>query len=261
MDSAKVEPTAAVLTKAEIEEFRQKGWVVRRAFFTPAEVRQIVDWTDELAVRPEQPGREMVYGEISRNGSGERLIQRIENFCPYHAGFERIVCQGKLQTAIDELFDEPSCLFKDKINFKMAGGAGFEPHQDQQAGWSRYAPLFITALVGVDRATIENGCLAIADMPRLDKMIGPEWEPLLDEKKGGHTLTPVLTEPGDVIFFDSYVLHGSDPNESSAQRRLLYLTYNPLSRGDHRRRYFDEKRANFPPDIERRPGDVYRFRV
>ncbi len=53
----------------------------------------------------------------------------------------------------------PVVLFKDKINFKMPGGPGFKAHQDQQAGWTRYAPLFVTALVTIDPATLENGCL------------------------------------------------------------------------------------------------------
>jgi hypothetical protein len=44
-------------------------------------------------------------------------------------------------------------------------------------------------------------------------------------------------------------------------RRILYLTYNAVAQGDHRVRYFAEKRENFPPDVERRPGVEYKFRV
>ena len=42
---------------------------------------------------------------------------------------------------------------------------------------------------------------------------------------------------------------------------MLYVTYNRLTEGDHRERYFAEKRQNFPPDIEREPGKNYVFRV
>ena len=63
--------------------------------------------------------------------------------------------RGRLAEAIDQLIGAPACLFKEKINFKMPGGAGFEAHQDQQAGWSRYANMFVTALVTIDRATIK----------------------------------------------------------------------------------------------------------
>jgi hypothetical protein len=42
-------------------------------------------------------------------------------------------------------------------------------------------------------------------------------------------------------------------NETDSARRILYLTYNATSHGDHRAQYFADKRANFPPDIERNP--------
>ena len=142
-----------------------------------------------------------------------------------------------------------------------AGGAGFEAHQDQQAGWSRYAGIFVTALVTIDRATIENGCLEMGDGARVTNLIGEEWRPLRAAEMKGFNLVPVPTEPGDVLFFDSYAPHASKPNMTDRPRRILYLTYNAASEGDHRARYFAEKRENFPPDVERRPGVEYKFRV
>ena len=65
--------------------------------------------------------------------------------------------------------------------------------------------------------------------------------------------------PGDVLFFDSYVPHASKVNETDSARRILYLTYNAQFHGDHREQYFADKRANFPPDIERKPGDELSF--
>ena len=44
-------------------------------------------------------------------------------------------------------------------------------------------------------------------------------------------------------------------------RRVLYVTYNRASEGDHRAAYFADKRKSYPPDIEREPGRTYVFRV
>jgi ectoine hydroxylase-related dioxygenase (phytanoyl-CoA dioxygenase family) len=71
----------------------------------------------------------------------------------------------------------------------------------------------------------------------------------------------VPTEPGDVLFFDSYAPHASKANMTDHPRRILYLTYNATVEGDHRARYFAEKRESFPPDVERRAGIEYKFRV
>ena len=69
------------------------------------------------------------------------------------------------------------------------------------------------------------------------------------------------TEPGDVLFFDSFVPHRSGPNRTSVQRRVLYVTYNGASAGDSRERYYADKRASYPPDCEREAGKDYSFRV
>jgi hypothetical protein len=249
------------LSATDLDHYAGAGWLVARGLFRRDEVADIARWTDELVALPEVPGRHMVYYEDSLSVPGERVLQRIEDFCPYHAHFDRLVRGGRLVAAVEQLLEGPAVLFKEKINFKRPGGAGFEPHQDQQAGWSVYAPLFVTAMVSIDPATLENGCLEMGDGRRLSGLIGDEWSPLTPEQMKGFSLRSIETEPGDVLFFDSYAPHGSAPNLTDQQRRILYLTYNSAAAGDHRRRYFDEKRANFPPDIERLPGATYKFRV
>lgn len=254
-------PAGNVLSGADLAHFRDRGWVAARGFFSRDEAQDLSRWTDDICAMPEVPGRHMVYWEKSLTDPGSSLIQRIENFCPYHDGMDKLVRRGALMAAVDALMEAPAVLFKDKINFKKPGGTGFELHQDQQAGWSTYAPLFVTALISIDRATEDNGCLKIADMPRPRAILGEEWKPLSAADLGGHGLVSVPTEPGDVIFFDSFVAHASEPNRSDRQRRILYLTYNRLSDGDHRAQYFHDKRLSFPPDVEREPGREYKFRV
>lgn len=247
------------LSAADLAHFRRTGWVAARGFFSPDEAQGLTRWTEEIEALPEVPGRHMVYWE--KPEGGPRILQRIENFCPFHAGMDGLVRAGRLMAAVEALLEAPSVLYKDKINFKPPGGSGFELHQDQQAGWSAYAPIFLTALISIDRATKENGCLQIADMERPRGMLGQEWKPLAAADLGGHRLVDVPTEPGDVIFFDSYVAHASERNQSAQQRRILYLTYNRAADGDHRARYFHDKRLSFPPDVEREPGREYKFRV
>src|SRR5215471_20367316 len=225
-----------VLTEEQMAIYREKGWLLARGFVAPLEVEALVRWTDELVARPEEPRKHMVYREPSLREPGMRVIQRIENFCPYHAGFDAFVRDGRLREAVDQLLGATGCLFKDKINFKMPGGAGFEPHQDQQAGWSRYASMFITALVTIDRATTENGCLELAEGARVTGLIGEEWRALTAAEMRGLRFVPVPTAPGDVLFFDSYAPHVSKPNLTDRPRRILYLTYNAAAEGDHRAR-------------------------
>jgi hypothetical protein len=253
--------TRSGLDRAALEHYARQGWAVVPGFFSAAETARLVRFADEVCELPEVGGKHMIYREPSLLDARTRVFQRVEIFCPYHLGFDKLIRGGRLQSAVEQVIGGPAVLFKEKINFKMSGGAGFEPHQDQQAGWSRYAPLFVTALVSIDAATLENGCLEMANCPRQPGLIGREWAPLTAEEMAGFDLLPVPTHPGDVVFFDSYVPHSSGPNLTSAQRRVLYVTYNRASDGDHRTTYYADKRASFPPDVERLPGVEYRFRV
>ncbi len=243
---------------AEQEAMARDGYLVVPRFFDPATTKDLLRWTEALEAAPEAPGQHWVYHEDSLTVPGQTVIQRIENFCPVHPGFDAIIRHGALSRWTAALMGGPVVLFKEKINFKMPGAPGFKAHQDQQAGWTRYAPLFVTALVTIDPSTLENGCLEMVPGRHRDGLIGEEWNPL-DET--GLALHPVPTEPGDVIFFDSFAPHASKPNFTTLPRRILYLTYNLASQGDHRAQYYREKHAAFPPDIERDGTTNYVFRV
>jgi hypothetical protein len=253
--------TPRFLSGQELAEYRRDGFLVCRGLFNPNEVAELRRATDEVQAWPEQPGVWMVYGETSLREPGRRLINRIENFYPYHPGFRAIFDGDKLLGRASELLGEPAVLFKDKINFKLAGGDGFKPHQDQQAGWSAYASLFVTALVSVDEATEANGCLELAAGHHTRGLIGPEWAPLSEEDLRGVEFTLYPTRAGDAVFFDSFVPHRSGPNLSDEPRRVLYVTYNRLAEGDHRTQYYADKRKSYPPDVERKPGQQYVYRV
>ena len=245
----------------QIEMFRRDGFVVVPQLFDERETAQISRWTDELQAQPEVPGGPMMYFEESLLEPGKRVLQRIENFCPFDARLAGLCDAVKLKAAVSRLFGEPAVLFKDKINFKLPGGGAFKPHQDQQAGWGVYADLFITAMVSIDATSVENGCLQLCAGHHSRGLLGDEWTPLTDDDMQRFGARPVPTAAGDAVFFDSYTPHASAPNLTSERRRVLYITYNRMSAGDHRARYFADKRKSFPPDVERDPGRTYVFRV
>ncbi len=53
---------------------------------------------------------------------------------------------------------------------------------------------------------------------------------------------PVLVSPGDLVLFDSYLPHRSQPNASAGWRRAAYLTYNRAAEGDLHAAYYAKKR-------------------
>ena len=247
-----------ILNEEQINTFERDGYlIVSQAFFAD-EMKRIDTWTQELVALPEESGKHWVYHEKSLKGDSADLISRIENIAPFHAGFKEL--SRVLKAPVAQLLGEEAALFKEKVNFKMAGGDGFKPHQDSQAGWDTYADFFISALVSIDEATVENGCLQLVNGHH-KRGLFKSWEPLTDDDMADMEFVLCPTKPGDVVFFDCYAPHASEPNMTDQTRRIFYATYNRLSEGEHMAQYYADKHKNYPPDIDRDPGKEYVFRV
>ena len=249
-----------MLSKQQIEQFHRDGFLLVRAMYNPHEMEDISQWTDEVATSRERPGHYMMYFESSKT-DGSRIISRIEDFVSFHQGFAELITRRRMQQAVSDLLAEPAVLFKDKINFKLPGGDGFKEHQDVQAGWDDYAKLHITAMVAIDETNENNGSVEMIPGMHKQGLLGEMWAPLTDADTAIASYEPVHCQPGDAVFFDSYAPHRSLPNNTDHARRVLYITFNAASEGDHRAQYYADKRKNYPPDIERDPDKNYTFKV
>ena len=250
--------TTPTLNKEQVNEFRSNGFVVLRGAFGGTDMRQILQWAAEVEQLPEVSGRQWVFHEKSRTDPDADLISRIEYISPFHGGFAEL--SALLARPAAQVLGEEAVLFKEKINFKMPGGEGFKPHQDSQAGWRDYADYFITIMVCIDEATIENGCLQMV-AGHQNEGLYREWEPLSEQDMADMEFIPYPTRPGDMVLFDCYTPHASEPNMSSGMRRLYFATYNRRADGDHMARYYADKHRSYPPDIDRERGKEYIFRV
>lgn len=247
-----------VLTKEQIEAFHRDGFVIARAAFDADEVATITRWIQEVAEAPETHDSFWVYHEESRTEPGKQLINRIERISQHHDGFKDLA--EYIRKPVGQLLGEEAVLFKEKANFKLPGGGGFEPHQDSQAGWWDYADFFVSVMVCIDEATEENGCLEMVAGHHKQGLFR-KWEPLTDEDCADMEWIPAPTRPGDIVFFDSYAPHRSAPNDSVRTRRLYFATYNRTSDGNLMDRYYADKFETFPPDIDRADDKDYSYKV
>jgi ectoine hydroxylase-related dioxygenase (phytanoyl-CoA dioxygenase family) len=211
---------------------------------------------------PEAAGKWMKYYEKAVDKNGNKLLQRMENFTQYSAAMDYILNGAKLMDMSSQLFGEAAILYKEKINYKLPGGAGFDPHQDVAAGWWMYGQtMHISCLVGIDPATAANGALQVVYGAHDRGMLCEPWKELTPDFTASAEWSLVETEPGDIVFFDSYVPHRSDPNTTDKPRRVLYSTYAKASEGDWRLKYYADKRISFPPDCERLPDKKYEYKI
>jgi len=257
----------SVLTVDEIAAFDRDGFLVlsrARVWDLEKELPALLKAVDEMDSWEDAPGKYMKYYEVRKSGpnAGQKILQRIENFTQFSPVLERVLQTGKVVDMCSDLFDEKSILYKEKINFKLAGGDGFLPHQDVAAGWWMYGQsLHISMLISVDASNKENGALEVVRGQHRQGILGEPWKEVPQTLVDQYKWEMVSTQPGDVVFFDSFVPHRSAPNTSSSRRRILYSTYAKASEGDFRDRYYADKRKSFPPDCERDASKKYEYKI
>src|SRR5260221_11139977 len=90
---------------------------------------------------------------------GGRQLCRTENFVPFNEGLRALLTTGAMLATASALLGEPAVLYKEKINYKLPGGAGYAPHQDAPA--YRFVEVHVSCMVAIDDATEANGCLEV----------------------------------------------------------------------------------------------------
>ncbi len=259
--------------------FQKNGYLWIKQFYSPDQVLLLKDWADQihqssltLAALSKSSGLPLQILAQKMRGSlivvpeagNPSQICRAEDLLSCYPDLHQFVF-GTLTTYLTTLLNEPYTLFKDKINFKWPGGGAFPPHQDFPA-FEFFGPReHVSVMVCIDRATLENGCLHIAQnwretfrgMDGIDPQLlenGTAVLPYIVGGKNHGTIQPLYADkiswlpieaaPGDVVFFNSYIPHYSEPNRSDAPRRAMFFTHNRLKEGEYRETYYYTKRAD-----------------
>jgi len=185
------------------------------------------------------PAGSHVWGHYAEQTERGPAICRTENVSACHPAVAQLV-EGPLQEAAAAGLGEAAVAFKDKVNYKQPGGAGFRPHQDRVAypGAGRV----FSILVAIDECTTESGCLWLAGgvddvLPIDDRGV------VRDDVASGLSWTPAELAPGDAALIDGLAPHYSEANRGPSPRRVLVASYVPAREGYTREQYYAARAA------------------
>ena len=231
-------------------EYEKTGVIVYRNFLTKENIKLLSDELQHLSMTPGSKDTWLRYDD------GE-VFDRVENFLPYiKDNAKQIFYSNDYLNLIQKCFGEKIVLMKDKCNFNPPGKLQFPLHQDAAAGWEKNGLGYrhLTVAVSLDDASYENGALEFVLGKHREGLFSALYDAIDDSYREKWQFTPILTAPGDIIIFDSYVPHFSKKNESSQERKIIFLTYAGASYADSAAKFFMEKRLRQPPMDEREPG-------
>jgi hypothetical protein len=218
--------------------FDRHGWVLVDTL-DPAALATVRASVDEIASWPDD-GPWLHYRELTDDGP---KLCRTENFVPYHDALRSLLTSGALIDTASALLGEPAVLYKEKINYKLPGGAGYAPHQDAPA--YRFVEVHVSCMVAIDDSLVENGCLEVVDGAHATLLPTDGTGCIRADVASSLTWLPVEVRAGQTLWFHSRTPHRSGANNSPVPRRAIYPTYNAASEGDLRAAYYEQKRAEF----------------
>ncbi len=227
---------AAPVAADVVSHFERHGWVLvdtvdeRRLARLRREVEEVAAWPTE--------GPWLHHREMTDEGP---VLCRSENFVPFHDGLRALLTTGPLVETASTLLGEGAVLYKEKINYKLPGGAGYAPHQDAPA--YRFVETHISCMLAVDDATVRNGCLEVVSGAHGSLLPTDETGCIEPAVADLLTWAPVEVQAGQALWFHSRTPHRSGPNRSTSARRALYPTYNAAAEGDLRADYYRQKAA------------------
>jgi Phytanoyl-CoA dioxygenase (PhyH) len=162
---------------------------------------------------------------------------RTENVSACHDGFRWLV-DGPLAELAAESWGVARATitdFKDKLNFKPPGGAGFGVHQDLAAypGATRVVSL----LVAIDECSVTSGCLWLA--PDVGELLPTDARGVVTVQAAASLRwSAAELRAGDALCIDGLAPHFSETNRSGAPRRVFIASYAPVADGYGRKRYY-----------------------
>jgi len=253
------------LSNEQIAEFEDKGFIVLKGFLDEGVMDKVSAYMDHLRDKQPAEGEEAKYYETSPI-SGENILVRIENILgDNNPELGNLLLPPKAIECLTQLLGEPPVLFKEKMNYKLPGCRPDKLHQDQAAGWNAYGPFYITMGIVVDPNRKENAALSFMNSGNYEKkLMSEEWQPLTEDDppyQPEDEYVLLEADPGDVIFFDSFVPHGSPANTGDKSRRNIFLTFNKKSEGDKRTQYYEDKWVNYAPNQTGSARSKESFRV
>jgi phytanoyl-CoA hydroxylase len=222
-----------MLTQAQIEEYDRIGAIVVPDVLNAAELAELRTVTDGFVARARQVTQhDAIYDLEDSHTPQLPRVRRIKAPHLHHEAYARLVRHPRIVAILQSLWPSGVRFDTAKLNMKSAGfGAAVEWHQD----WAFYPHTNDDlAAIGVmmDDMELANGPLLIVPGshkgPVFDHHAEGAFCGAMDPARGDcdyASAVPLTGRAGSITLHHVRAVHGSAPNLSNKERRLLLFQY------------------------------------
>jgi len=217
------------LSPRQIDSFEREGYLIARKLFSINELLPLADHFDGLA----RAGLKIERHWHPDSSAEDPLLRfpRVMNPHRFHEPSRKIQLDKRLRHVLAQLYGEEPLAAQSMFYFKPPGARGQALHQDNRALQAKPTTC-MAAWIAIDPATPGNGGLFVVPGSHTMELVCPH---LADRRVSGTShaldvpegmeLVPVGLDPGDVLFFNGSLIHGSWPNEHSTLWRRAYILH------------------------------------
>jgi ectoine hydroxylase-related dioxygenase (phytanoyl-CoA dioxygenase family) len=214
-------------------DFEENGFVVVRGLFTGAEIDELCAEFAALHAAGPVPGHfePRATGAAGTGGPADPLDAHPRVMHPHRISelSLRRLLDPRLRRILETLLGEEVLAAQSMFYFKPPGARGQALHQDNF--YLRVEPgTCVAAWIACDAIDRENGGLEVVPgTHRMDLFCPEEADEELSFVREyvppppGLAVVPVDMAPGDVLFFNGSLVHGSGPNRSADRFRRSFI--------------------------------------
>ncbi len=211
-------------------QFAEDGYFVAKGVFSPPEVKLLEQDFDRIVDQLVSSGEEInaTWGgpEMEQMDASKLIVIHTHNVQQFSGVWAKALFHERFLKVANDILGPDVLLHHTKLFQKPSEkGAPFPMHQD----WDYFPTIkdsMIAGVIHVSKATDEMGCLRVyPGSHKLGRVTDTNGQ-VNSEVLAKHPLEnamPVEVEPGDVVFFHYFTLHGSMPNRSSEIRKTVLV--------------------------------------
>ncbi|GAB2872354.1 phytanoyl-CoA dioxygenase family protein [Streptomyces deserti] len=216
---------APILTRAGLRRYQEDGFTVVRGLFGSGEIDRLCAEFAALHAAGPVPG----HFEPVPSADPLRACPRVMHPHEINDLARSVLLDARLRGVLEVLLGEEVLAAQSMFYFKPPGARGQALHQDNF--YLRVEPgTCVAAWIACDVIDRENGGLEVVPgTHRMDLFCPEEADAELSFAREyvppppGLSPVPVDMAPGDVLFFNGSLVHGSQPNRSADRFRRSFI--------------------------------------